>query len=226
MNKYTPLYCFLLSWLTALTVSAQSDPSMQFTRIGLNEGLSQSTVFDIAQDKTGNIWIATQNGLNKYNGYEFTVYQSVETDSTSIGSNYIRALKITDNDHIWIGTDKGLSCYDSRQDRFSNFVPDASDGYTPISHLAEIDSTHLLVLADKTLYVFDTGAQDFTAAGAYHMPEGMRIHSLSEQQDIIYIGTDEGLFLYHKRKKNISKLPCKEIEDKNDKYESNHCRHH
>lgn len=214
MNKYTPLYCFLLSWLTALTVSAQSDPSMQFTRIGLNEGLSQSTVFDIAQDKTGNIWIATQNGLNKYNGYEFTVYQSVETDSTSIGSNYIRTLKITDNDHIWIGTDKGLSCYDSRQDRFSNFVPDASDGYTPISHLAEIDSTHLLVLADKTLYVFDTGAQDFTAAGAYHMPEGMRIHSLSEQQDIIYIGTDEGLFLYHKRKKNISKLPCKEIEDK------------
>ena len=84
MNKQLTILCYLLGWLVTLTAQAQS---LNFTRIGLQEGLSQNTVLDIDQDRLGNIWMATQNGLNKYNGYEFTVYQHDGTHTTSIGNN-------------------------------------------------------------------------------------------------------------------------------------------
>ena len=211
MNKQLTILCYLLGWLVTLTAQAQS---LNFTRIGLQEGLSQNTVLDIDQDRLGNIWMATQNGLNKYNGYEFTVYQHDETDITSIGNNYIHTIKVDLKDRIWIGTNKGLSYYNPDKDIFHNFTFEASDGYTPVSHLAEMDSLHLFIISEKKLYAFDI------STGTFHTPDlpailkNIRIHSLSEQQNYIYIGTDEGLYLYNKNNKRTEKLPCKEIERK------------
>ena len=212
MNKLTCiLICCLWGWLS---VRAQSSSPLTFTRIGLQEGLSQNTVLDIKQDKEGNIWMATQNGLNKYNGYEFTTYLHNESDSTSIGNDYIHTLKIDLKDRIWIGTNKGLSLYDLDKDRFYNFTLNATDEHTPVSHLAEMDSLHLLVVSEKKLYTFDIVSGTFQAFALPHIPEGIRIHSLSEQQDLVYIGTDKGLYLYSKSSKNTEKLPCKELERK------------
>ena len=53
---------------------------INFSYISINDGLSQSTVFSIAQDKLGNMWFATYDGINKYDGYTFTVYQHDEND--------------------------------------------------------------------------------------------------------------------------------------------------
>ena len=58
--------------------------NIRFTHIGLEQGLSHSTVFAIDQDKEGNLWFATYDGVNKYNGYDFTVYRNQYMDSTSI----------------------------------------------------------------------------------------------------------------------------------------------
>ncbi len=211
MNKPTLILSFLLGWLMTLTTQAQS---LNFTRIGLQEGLSQNTVLDIDQDRQGNIWMATQNGLNKYDGYAFTVYQHDEADSASIGNDYIHTIKIDSKHRIWVGTDKGLSYYNLDKDVFRNFEFEASDGYTPVSYLAELDSLRLLVLSEKRLYVFDTSAGVFLPSDLSGLPENMRIHSLSEQQNYIYIGTDNGLYLYSKRDRTVGRLPCKEIERK------------
>ena len=74
---------------------SQADKTFRFSHIGLSEGLSQSTVVDITQDKYGNMWFATYNGLNKYNGYEFAVYKHDESDSCSIAGDVVRIV-------IWI----------------------------------------------------------------------------------------------------------------------------
>ena len=84
---------------------------INFFHIGLEQGLSQSTVVDIIQDKRENMWIATHNGLNRYDGYDFTVYHHNDADTSSIASDVIRSLALDESGKIWIGTGAGLSLY-------------------------------------------------------------------------------------------------------------------
>ena len=215
MNKHLFLILYsLLGWTFALTAEAQSRPSMHFTRIGLKEGLSQSTVLDIDQDRMGNMWIATQNGLNKYNGYEFTVYRHDEADPTSIGNDYIYAIETDSRERVWIGTGEGLSCYDPHHDCFRNFPLETPGGHTPVGHIAELDSLHLLVASEGRLYTFHVSEGTFQAADFPGLPTGT-IHSINRQTGVVYIGTDAGLYQYALKERTTSRLPCKEIAGKN-----------
>ena len=101
---------YLFSLLCAVVTSLHAEPaeSISFVHIGLDDGLSQSTVFDITQDERGNMWFATYNGLNKYDGYDFTVYQHDEKNENSIGGDIIRSLKTDSQGRVLIGTYEGL----------------------------------------------------------------------------------------------------------------------
>lgn len=110
---------FILSFLFS-TISAIE--KIKFSKIGLEDGLSNSTVVDILQDNKERLWVATYNGLCLYDGYEFMVYHHDDDDSLSIGSDVIRSLDIDSEGKVWIGTSSGLSVYNSALDRFSNFV--------------------------------------------------------------------------------------------------------
>ena len=61
---------FITNLLLLSHLHAQKPEHISFVHIGVNEGLSQNTIFDIAQDEQGNMWFATYDGLNKYNGYD------------------------------------------------------------------------------------------------------------------------------------------------------------
>lgn len=216
MNRhYFLILCGLLGWLSVLTVRAQDGPSIHFTHIGLTEGLSQSTVQDIAQDEMGNMWIATQNGLNRYNGYDFTVYHHDETDSTSIANDYIYTIETDSRERIWIGTEEGLSYYDPYKDCFRNFPLKDTDKHTPVSGIAELDSLHLLLVSGGNLHTFHISEGTFRLTSLPGFPTEAQVYSVHKQQDVIYIGTDTGLYLYTTKEKTVSKLPCKEIEGKN-----------
>ena len=65
----------LLVGLFPMMLNSNTSEDIHFTHIGLEEGLSHSTIFAINQDKEGNLWFATYDGLNKYDGYNFTVYR-------------------------------------------------------------------------------------------------------------------------------------------------------
>lgn len=77
---------------------------INFSYISINEGLSQSTVFSIDQDQRGNMWFATYDGVNKYDGYSFTVYQHNEDDPNSIANDISRIVKTDSQGRVWIGT--------------------------------------------------------------------------------------------------------------------------
>lgn len=84
----------LLICLSSLQINAQQIIPLTFTHIGLEQGLSQSTVSDIVQDDRGYMWFATHDGLNKYDGYDFTVYRHTPKDMYSLPNDIVRALKI------------------------------------------------------------------------------------------------------------------------------------
>ena len=82
------------------------------------EGLSQNKVRTIIQDSKGFMWFGTHDGLNRYDGYEYTVYQDDPLDTNALIANYITFLMEDSKQNIWVGTDHGLCYYDQHKDRF------------------------------------------------------------------------------------------------------------
>lgn len=79
-------------------------------RISLAQGLSQSTVYGIAQDSPGFLWVATQDGLNKYDGNSFETYYNQPFDSASIPSSNVMTVFCDSKNRLWVGTmNSGLS---------------------------------------------------------------------------------------------------------------------
>ena len=95
-----------------------------------NDGLSNSHITQIYQDSKGYIWIATENGLNKFNGYDFEVYLSVPNDSTSIKSDYVLGVYEDSRGLFWVATSNGLLQYDHTRNSFSPWeIGDIDDIY-------------------------------------------------------------------------------------------------
>ena len=96
------------------------DENIVFERFNTSHGLSNNIVISILQDIKGYLWIGTNDGLNKYDGYNFISYRNDPLDSTSISSNNIITLFEDRTGNLWIGTQDGLNLYDDESERFEN----------------------------------------------------------------------------------------------------------
>ena len=85
-----------------------------FSKIGIEQGLSQLSVNSIYQDELGAVWFATREGLNRYNGNGMEVFRPVPNDSNSLGENLILTVCGDKNGHIYIRTQAGLSEFELR----------------------------------------------------------------------------------------------------------------
>ena len=110
---------FLFSFL--LTINCLSQDQLKFRHLTNNDGLSNNDVLCVLQDQKGFVWFGTANGLNRYDGYSFKVYQHVGSDSTSLSDNRIRAMALDDQGRIWIGTRNGLNCFDPISETCQHF---------------------------------------------------------------------------------------------------------
>lgn len=104
--------------------------SIRFTNLSLNDGLSQSVVLDIQQDLQGFLWLATQEGLNRYDGYKFVVFKNDPDDPNSPTGNYFNAIDIDRNGKLWLATDAGLNCYDPSTGQWTYHLHDPDNPET------------------------------------------------------------------------------------------------
>ncbi len=117
------LVCFFLS----NQIIAQPS-GLNINHIGLEDGLSQSTIYAIAQDSEGFIWFGTQDGLNRYDGYSITIYKHNPYDSNSLSDNTIWSLLNDGEGNLWIGTMAGgVNRYSIRQDKYFHYLHDEKD---------------------------------------------------------------------------------------------------
>ena len=98
--------------------------NIKFNHISVEQGLSNPAVKKIIQDRFGFIWIATEDGLNKYDGYTFTVYRNKLGDTTTISNNIVRTLYEDRSGELWIGTwSGGLHKFNREQENFTRLWP-------------------------------------------------------------------------------------------------------
>jgi signal transduction histidine kinase/ligand-binding sensor domain-containing protein/CheY-like chemotaxis protein len=100
---------------------------LEFQHYSTKQGLSQSNVWDILQDRYGFLWIATEDGLNVYDGYTFTVYRHNPLDSTSISNSNINCLTQDSSGNLWIGSRNGLNYYNHAAKTFTRFLHDENN---------------------------------------------------------------------------------------------------
>ncbi len=92
-----------------------------FDHLSVEDGLSQSEVRSIYQDRKGFIWFGTVDGLNRYDGYSFQHFKHDPFDTTSLSNNEVVSLCEDRNGNLWVGTVSGLSRLDQVTGRFSRY---------------------------------------------------------------------------------------------------------
>ena len=118
------IYLFIL-FISAITPQKNE---IKFEHLSLEQGLSNKAVFSIIQDKRGFMWFATFNGLNKFDGYTFTVYKSEPHDLKSLSDNKVSSIIEDQTGMIWIGTYiGGLNKFDPEKECFTRYNHDPND---------------------------------------------------------------------------------------------------
>lgn len=128
-NKFLLFSCFSMLLLTAcfFTSLHAAEVTLNFRHLTASEGLPSNWVGALLQDRQGMIWIGTDRGLCRYDGFEFT------RPTGSVPTSSVHALYEAE-DKIWVGLDNGLYCYDSRTDSLSPAPLKLADG-RPITAL-------------------------------------------------------------------------------------------
>ncbi|MDQ1352651.1 MAG: Response regulator [Acidobacteriota bacterium] len=106
--------------------SLQAHPAnIKFEHFTSAQGLSHNCVYGLAQDKYGFLWFGTMDGLNRFDGYSFKIYQRDKNNPNSLSQNIISTLMTDKSGMLWIGADSaGLSRYDPTTGRFTHFQHD------------------------------------------------------------------------------------------------------
>src|SRR6185295_12434337 len=111
-----PVFCAFLAGLssqasqlpsTATATWLSGTRPMKFASLSTEQGLSQNTVLCALQDRQGFMWFGTQDGLNRFDGYGFTIYRHDNADPGSLRDNYILSLCEDRAGVLWVGTNKG-----------------------------------------------------------------------------------------------------------------------
>ena len=106
-------------------LAAQGDPptpsTARFDRISTADGLPNDVVYAIFQDRQGFMWFGTENGLARYDGYEFTVYHNDPDDATALSHDTVYELLQSRNGDLWVGTGSGLDRFDPTTRTFTHY---------------------------------------------------------------------------------------------------------
>lgn len=188
------LLCFIL--VLSLPIYSQTPPvfeksNQRFFNLNQSDGLSQPTITAITQDKLGYIWLGTQAGLNRFDGYSF---EKFTTSNSTISGNYITALCTISDNQLWIASRGGLNVYDYKTGEFSDIASQFGElfrggnvGYTLFCH----KNTIFIGTINKGLYAINTNTLSIKH---YALLGEQQIFDLSYNNEMLYIASINGIY--------------------------------
>jgi len=191
--------------ISSHSLSQGSDISFQ--RITINEGLSLSSVYQIFQDSHGFMWFATEDGLNKYDGQNFVIYNHTPGRNNTLSHRWIEHILEDRNGQLWLGSRRGVSVLDPSTDRIYSFVHDPDD-----RNSISGDTTLCMYLSEDYLWVgtttglsridietFDIERMEFMCGSM----EQSVLTIYSDKEDRTWVGTNHGLYVSYEDKNRL-----------------------
>lgn len=167
-----------------------------FKILDTSNGLPDNTVKTIVQDEQGFIWMGTFNGLCRYDGLEFTVFQREMSDYSTLLDNHVEAL-LSIGDTLWVGSLKGLNCYLPRKDRFYTCSYLTTSNATknivsPIRSIIKCGSKILVLTTEGRLFIRKSNL-DFSVFDCGENIDCLAITPYRD--DLFWAYTSNGLYL-------------------------------
>ena len=202
MNRTVRCFNLLIFIAAAAIRIFPQDNDVQFEHLMLEDGLSQSSVFCMLQDHQGFMWFGTANGLNKYDGYNFTIYTHNPNNPNSLSNDWINAILEDRDGDLWIGTQEGLSRlarHKSASATFINYKRDPanpnslSHNYVHTNAILEDRDGRIWIGTPNGLNYFDKTHEAFSRFTTQDGLKGNRISTLCEGENgNLLIGFYEG----------------------------------
>lgn len=189
-----------------------------FKYLTVEDGLSQNTVVSITQDSLGFMWFATRNGLSRYDGYDFKIFESDPDDSLTLSSNSINSLEVQSGTTLWIGTAQGLCQWDQRAGKIlrmhSRFARDTLKGNYNIGDLFVDSQGDLWVMGSAGgfhIFQLKSGEEHFQKRLTLRDPpgdiEGFYGQFMEDEDGNIWIGTSRrGIWMYNRQADTFAPL--------------------
>jgi len=200
--KKSHLFFLSLSIFYSINLFSQ----FQFRKYQVNDGLSENTVNCIMQDTKGFLWLGTKDGLNKFDGVNFTVYRHADDNNKSIGNNYIQTIIEGKNNTFYVGTDDGLYIMhltDGSFEKLETKLNVVDKIITSVSAL-QFDKNGLLWIATRKegVYVYDPQKTKLSRVRSldYDLTQTTVWTVFKDKSGSIWVGSRSGLFQYNPNK--------------------------
>lgn len=152
---YKVIFMIIVSIIFIINMSVNNafaitndDKNINFKRITVEDGLSQTSVEYLFQDSKGYMWIGTIDGLNRYNGSRFEVFRYSKDKPNSISGNYISAIAEDDEGNIWVGTSRGLNRINTHTSEITTYLPGVNG-----CNLSNYNITEILIDSKGDIYI-------------------------------------------------------------------------
>lgn len=171
--------------------------------------MSDNRFHAICEDLSGFIWIGTENGLNRYDGYNFYKFYHNDNDSLSLMSNYVRSLYTDDNGTLWIGTNRGVQYLKPSEKSFItvNF-PTGKTAY--IQKICQLSDGKIWIVAQGVgIYWIDPDNPDklnSAVAVNTYSNQAMFRTMLEDEEGVIWLGTPSGVLLYDPKTDKVTEF--------------------
>ncbi|MEP6676413.1 MAG: two-component regulator propeller domain-containing protein [Ferruginibacter sp.] len=208
-NRYRLLFPLLF-----LFINTHAQPaSYNFTHITTSDGLSNSVVRALTQDKYGYIWIGTLNGLCRYNGYTVETFVHQEKEPYSLPDNFVQGLLCDGDKNIWVSFQNGLYRFDYPT---SHFILQAATKGIQIRKIMETGHDTIVCAAAKGIAFFHPSTGSFTYASADAVENAALLKRpvndiFAAKNEWLYLATDTGLVIYQPLKKKVTLIDLKPI---------------
>ncbi|NHE58734.1 hybrid sensor histidine kinase/response regulator transcription factor [Cyclobacterium plantarum] len=199
-----PALTIVIAWpllLPPYLTLSQTKPAVSFERFTTEQGLPSNSILDIAQDHQGYIWIATEDGLVRYNGYAFESYSHIPGDSSSLSQNRVETLFVDFKGDLWIGSKSDLDRYNPACNCFIRYAANPSapsnNGAGQINAFAEDRNKNLWIGSQNGgLFRYERNSNQFTRflndpADSVNLLEDEVRVLLADQNHQLWIGTGE-----------------------------------
>jgi signal transduction histidine kinase/ligand-binding sensor domain-containing protein/DNA-binding response OmpR family regulator len=221
------MQCFI-SFLIFIVVAsdvlgAQKQYNYNFKHLSIEDGLLNNTINSIESDREGFIWIATQNGLHKFDGYDLKIFTKNANDSTSIQNNNVVKVIQGEDDILWVGTNSGLDLFNKKSQNFKHIPIIEENLVNGVKVSSKVYSYYVNFLyksPDNNIYVGTRGSTLYKLDKKNrtikpflpHLNLNENLVKTADSEGNIYVASAIGVYQINTESEIVKKIPL-EIND-------------